>query len=355
MSCHGNPGLKTPNCDRLHAESVRLDDYHVDPVWTSTRAALMTGRYCTRVGAWTVTDGRQLLNPNEKTMGDVFAASGYRTGMFGKWHLGDPFPYAPQYRGFHDVVCHRAGGVDEIANPTGNLYFDDTYFQKGKPEKFSGYCTDIWCDEALRFIRAKDVKPFFANLPLNAMQSPFTVAEKCWRPFAAQGIAEERAKFFGMIANFDENLGRLLGLLRDSGLERDTIVIFMGDNCSAAGINGKGGKGEDGFNAGMRGKKGSVYEGGHRVGCFVRWPARFKRGSKVEQLTAHRDWLPTLIELCGLKAPDGVKFAVRRIRDMQVTLLNLLGLDDNKLTYCRAGRYKQLSQLVGQVIKELIA
>ena len=129
----------------------------------------------------------------------------------------------------------------------------------------------------------------------------------------------------------------------------------MGDNCSAAGINGKGGKGEDGFNAGMRGKKGSVYEGGHRVGCFVRWPARFKRGSKVEQLTAHRDWLPTLIELCGLKAPDGVKFAVRRIRDMQVTLLNLLGLDDNKLTYCRAGRYKQLSQLVGQVIKELIA
>ncbi|MCB1226256.1 MAG: sulfatase-like hydrolase/transferase, partial [Verrucomicrobiales bacterium] len=89
MACHGNPWLKTPNLDRLHAESVRLDDYHVDPVCTPSRAALMTGRYCTRVGAWAVTEGRQLLDPRETTMAQVFAGSGYRTGMFGKWHLGD--------------------------------------------------------------------------------------------------------------------------------------------------------------------------------------------------------------------------------------------------------------------------
>ena len=319
MACHGNPWLRTPNLDRLHAESVCLENYHVDPVCTPTRAALMTGRYCTRVGAWAVTEGRQLLDPRETTMAQVFAASGYRTGMFGKWHLGDTYPYAPQYRGFQDVVCHRAGGVDEIGNPAGNDFFDDTYYRNGKPEKFTGYCTDVWFNEALRFIQASRNNgqrtanhqpaptPFFVYLPLNAMHSPFTVAEKYSRPFMAMGHPEQRARFYGMIVNFDENLGRLLTAVREWGLERDTIVIFMGDNGTAAGT-GAGRKADDGFNAGMRGKKGSVYEGGHRVGCFVRWPARFKGGAKVNALTNHRDWLPTLIELCGLQAPDGVKF-----------------------------------------------
>lgn len=327
MACHGNPWLKTPNLDRLHAESVCLEDYHVDPVCTPTRAALMTGRFCTRVGAWTVTEGRQVLYGDEKTMADVFVASGYRTGMFGKWHLGDSFPFAPQHRGFQDVVCHRAGGVDEIGNPTGNDYFDDIYFRNGVPEKFTGYCTEVWFREALRFIGTGGrsgqspttdrprpaARPFFLYLPLNAMHSPFRVAENYWQPYAAQGIPEERAKFFGMIANFDENLGRLLDALRDAGLERDTIVIFMGDNGTAAGANGRGGLAEDGFNAGMRGKKGSVYEGGHRVGCFVRWPARLRGGVKVEQLVSHHNWLPTLIEWCGLTAPAEVRFDGRSI------------------------------------------
>ena len=114
MSCHGNPWLQTPNLDRLYAESVRLEDYHVEPVCTPTRAALMTGRYSSRVGAWTVTQGRQLLKPSEVTMAEVFSDSGYRTGMFGKWHLGDPWPYAPRFRGFQTVVRHLAGGIDEI-------------------------------------------------------------------------------------------------------------------------------------------------------------------------------------------------------------------------------------------------
>ena len=112
MSVHGHPWLDTPNLDRLHDEGISLDDYHVDPYCTPTRAALMTGRYSVRVGAWAVTEGRQLLNPNETTMADVFAVSGYRTGMFGKWHLGDAFPYAPRFRGFQDSVHHLAGGVD---------------------------------------------------------------------------------------------------------------------------------------------------------------------------------------------------------------------------------------------------
>lgn len=125
MSCHGNPWLRTPNLDRLFAESVRLEDDHVDPVCTPTRAALMTGRYSSRVGAWTVTEGRQLLRADEVTMARLFSDSGYRTAMFGKWHLGDVWPYAPRYRGFQEVVRHFAGGIDEIGNPIGNDCFDD--------------------------------------------------------------------------------------------------------------------------------------------------------------------------------------------------------------------------------------
>ncbi|MBL9186512.1 MAG: arylsulfatase [Opitutaceae bacterium] len=307
MACHGNPWLRTPNLDRLHAEGVCLKNYHVDPLCTPTRAALMTGRYSTRVGAWAVTEGRQLLDARETTMGDVFAASGYRTAMFGKWHLGDTFPFAPQYRGFQEVVCHKAGGVGEIGNPPGENYFDPTYFRNGRPEKFSAYCTDIWFDETLRFIgRAAEQKPFFVYLPLNAMHGPHTVAENYSARFLAQGIPEERAKFFGQIENFDENLGRLTTALRERNLERDTIVIFMGDNGTAAGTDGR--IPADGFNAGMRGKKGMVYEGGHRVAGLVRWPERLVTGRTVAQLTSLRDWLPTLIALCGLTPPAGVAF-----------------------------------------------
>ncbi|MFD2257725.1 arylsulfatase [Luteolibacter algae] len=308
MSGHGNPWLDTPNLDRLQREGVSLEDYHVDPVCTPSRAALMTGRYCIRAGAWAVTEGRQLLNPDEKTMGDVFSASGYRTGMFGKWHLGDSFPFAPRYRGFDTVVRHMAGGADEIGNPEGNDYFDDTYFRNGVAEQFEGYCTNVWFDETLKFINQPEAKkPFFIYLPLNAMHSPHFVEEKYSKKFTELGMPEKRATFYGMIENFDENLGRLLSSLEETGLDKNTIVIFMGDNGTAEGSDG-GVNSEDGFNAGMRGKKGSVYEGGHRVACFAKWPDHFPEGKKITELTSHRDWLPTLIDLCGLEAPQDVHF-----------------------------------------------
>ncbi|EMI16472.1 N-acetylgalactosamine 6-sulfate sulfatase (GALNS) [Rhodopirellula maiorica SM1] len=306
MSCHGNPWLRTPNLDRLAAESVRLQDYHVDPVCTPTRAALMTGRYSSRVGAWTVTEGRQLLGPDEVTMAQVFSDSGYRTAMFGKWHLGDPWPYAPRYRGFQHVVRHLAGGIDEIGNPIGNDYFDDTYYRNGVPERIEGYCTDVFFRECQRFIGQISDKPFFVYLPLNAMHSPHTVADEYSAPFVAGGHSEVRSKFFGQIINFDQNLGRLLGWLDERKLAENTIVIFMSDNGTAAGAGGHGS--DAGFNAGMRAKKGSVYEGGHRVACFVRWPARLPAGRQIAQLTSCRDWLPTLIEWCDLNAPSGIHF-----------------------------------------------
>ncbi len=317
MSCHGNPYLDTPNLDRLHDEGVSFDDYHVDPYCTPSRAALMTGRYSVRVGAWAVTEGRQLLNADEVTMADVFSASGYRTGMFGKWHLGDPYPYAPRYRGFHDTVHHLAGGVDEIGNPVENDYFDDTYYRNGVPEKFDGYCTDVFFDEALRFIgegKGTDFEqPFFVYLPLNAMHGPLTVDPSYSDPFLTRGLSESRSKFFGMVQNFDENLGRLLQSLKQWGIDENTLVIFMGDNGTGGGVDSRT---MEGYNAGMRGKKGSTYEGGHRVACFARWPGTLDAGKTVEALTAHFDWLPTLVDLCDLEKPSGVAFDGRSIESL---------------------------------------
>lgn len=312
MACHGNPWLETPNLDRMHRESVRLDDYHVDPVCTPTRAALLTGRHALRVGAWTVTEGQQLLSANEATMADVFSASGYRTGMFGKWHLGDTFPYAPRFRGFDEVLCHKAGGIDEVGNPKGNDFFDDTLFRNGVPEPSRGYCTDVFFDAAIRFVEKNRETPFFVYLPLNAMHGPFRVLERYSRRFEEMGHPEIRSKFYGMIENFDENLGRLFGVLDREGIDEDTIVIFMGDNGTAAGITSE--FDSSGFNAGMRGKKGSVYEGGHRVACFVRWPETLQAGMTVDRLTSHHDWLPTLIDLAELnweseKEFDGVSIS----------------------------------------------
>ncbi|BCX46214.1 N-acetylgalactosamine-6-sulfatase [Haloferula helveola] len=301
LACHGNPSLRTPNLDRLRSESVSLTNFHVDPYCTPTRAALMTGRYCTKVGAWTVTRGRQLLDPGERIMPEYFASAGYRTGMFGKWHLGDPYPYAPRFRGFEETVRHKAGGVDELGNPPENSFIDDSYFRNGRAEKFKGYCTDVFFREALRFIGTDDSRPFFVYLATNAMHSPFGVPERYRRRFDEQGHPENRAKFYGMIENFDDNLGLLMRELKERKLEDNTILIFMSDNGTSAGSDGKPGS-ADGFNSGMRGKKGSVYDGGHRVPCFVRWPAEIAGGREFSGLTTHRDWLPTLIEACNLNA-----------------------------------------------------
>jgi uncharacterized sulfatase len=304
IGANGNPWLRTPHLDRLRGEGVRLENFHVDPVCTPTRAALLTGRYAVRTGAWAVTEGRQLLRRGEVTMAEVFAAGGYRTGIFGKWHLGDNFPYAPHHRGFHEAVVLGGGGAGEIPDAWGNRYFDDRYRRNGRLERFSGYCTDVFFREALRFIAAEDRRPFFVYLPTNAMHGPHHVAPHYVERFLRQGIPEERAKFYGMIENFDENLGRMLAALDERRLARDTIVVFFGDNGTAAGGGRRDG---DGFNAGMRGNKGSVYEGGHRVAGFVRWPGHFPAGRAVRELTTHRDLLPTFIALCGLTPPAGVR------------------------------------------------
>jgi arylsulfatase A-like enzyme len=298
LGCHGNETITTPNLDELHAQSIRLTDFHVDPTCSPTRSALMTGHYSTRTGVWHTIMGRSLLGKHETTVADVFSSSGYRTAIFGKWHLGDNYPYRPQDRGFQEVLIHGGGGVGQGPDYWANDYFDDTYFHNGKVEKFEGYCTDIWFDGALKFIEANRNRPFFCYIPTNAPHGPYNVADKYSKPYRDKGVPDRQAAFYGMITNIDENMGRLMAGLRELNLEENTILIFMTDNGTSGGHAG-----------GMRGKKGSEYEGGHRVPFFIRWPGgRLREPGDVDRLSAHVDVLPTLVELCALKGPRGVTF-----------------------------------------------
>ena len=323
VGAHGNSMIVTPNLDRLHAESVRLTDYHVDPTCSPTRAALMTGRYSTRTGVWHTIMGRSLMRGDELTVAEVFRRGGYRTGMFGKWHLGDNAPCRPQDQGFDVAYYHGGGGVGQTPDYFGNDYFDDTYFRHGVPEAASGYCTDVWFAEAQKFIAesARDEKPFFVYLSTNAPHGPFLVDEKYSRPYVEKGVPGTMAKFYGMITNIDENVGRLRALLSEQGLADDTLFVFQTDNGTAAGVTrGRRSANADsktwqGFNAGMRGQKGSEYDGGHRVPFFAYWPkGGVKGGRDVDTLAAHIDVLPTLADLCGLdvsppKPLDGASLA----------------------------------------------
>jgi len=298
LGCHGNAKIHTPNLDWLHAHSSRLTNFHVDPTCSPTRSALMTGHYSTRTGVWHTIMGRSLLGAWETTMADIFAANGYRTGIFGKWHLGDNYPFRPQDRGFQEIVVHGGGGVGQTPDFWGNDYFDDTYWHNGKPQPFKGYCTDVFFRMALRFIEANKDRPFFCYIPTNAPHGPYRVPEKYAEFYRKRGVRGATANFWGMITNIDENMARLYAKLRELGIEKNTILVFLTDNGTSAGS----------FNCGMRGKKGSEYEGGHRVPCFIRWPGRLPEGRDFGQLTAHIDILPTLIELCGLKKPENLTF-----------------------------------------------
>lgn len=294
LGAHGNPVLETPNLDRLAAQSVRFTDFHVDPTCSPTRAALMTGRYSTRTGVWHTIAGRSLLRPEETTMAELFAHNGYRTGIFGKWHLGDNYPLRPQDRGFQEVLVHGGGGIGQTPDFWGNDYFDDHYERNGEWRPHQGYCTDVFVRSALEFIESNRERPFFVYLPTNVAHSPYHVAERYEEHYRRKGVEGDLAKFYGMITELDENVGVLLSRLEEWGLAENTIVLFMTDNGSAG----------NGFNAGMRQRKGSHYEGGHRVPLFVRFPAgRLTGGREVDALSAHVDLLPTLAELAGLRAP----------------------------------------------------
>ncbi len=310
IAAHGNPYISTPNLDRLYSESMRLTNYHVCPTCSPTRAALLTGRYNNRTGVWHTVTGRSRIREDETTMAQIFLANGYETGMFGKWHLGSSYPARPMDKGFKTAVYHGGGGIGNTPDFWDNDYFDDHYFVNGNPQPFTGYCTDVWFTEALKFIRTNKDKPFFCYLATNAPHWPYYVEDKYSDPYK-NNPKIPNPNFYGMITNFDENLGKLRKQLEEMGIADNTILIFMSDNGTAAGVQLDGHWRDSyptdiGFNAGMRGLKGSPYEGGHRVPCFIRWPkGNYTKGADFKSLTAHIDILPTLAEMCRLKIPVG--------------------------------------------------
>jgi arylsulfatase A-like enzyme len=311
LGCTGNPIIKTPNIDTLAAESSQLTDYHVAPTCSPTRSALLTGHWTDRTGVWHTINGRSMLRENEITLGQLLKDNGYETGMFGKWHLGDNFPYRAEDRGFTEVYRHGGGGVGQTPDVWDNAYFDGSYFHNGQVVGAKGFCTDVFFNEANRFIRecATNKKPFLAYIAPNAPHGPLHAPQKYLDMYADQDPSI--AAFFGMITNIDDNIAITRKLLQELGIDQNTVFIFTTDNGTATGSKI--------FNAGMRGAKGSEYDGGHRVPFIAHWPAGGWDRKHFSDVLAHAvDVVPTLIDITGSKKPDSLKFdgtSIRRLLD----------------------------------------
>ena len=311
FSCFGNPILKTPNLDRLREESVRFTDFHVAPMCTPTRGQLMTGQDAVRNGATSVTGGRSFIRPGIPTMPQMFTAAGYRTGLFGKWHLGDNYPHRPIDRGFQTAV-HILGWGFTSAPEFDNTLWNGRYYENGVEKKFTGFCTDFWFERAKGWMKERKAaaEPFLCYLPLNAPHFPLDAPKQFTQPYEDlkrtspekyRDSGPDAPKFFGMIANIDDNIGKLEAFLKETGLRDNTIVIFFTDNGGTAGVKV--------WNAGLRANKTTFYDGGHRVPCWIRWPnGKLGQPRDIAGPTQVQDILPTLLELCEVKAPESAKF-----------------------------------------------
>jgi arylsulfatase A-like enzyme len=302
LACNGNPWIKTPNIDKLYSQSVRFTNFHVGTTSAPTRAGLMTGQYCNKLGVWHTINGREIMRYGVNTVAEVFQSSGYKTAIFGKWHLGDNYPFRPQDRGFDEVLIHGGGGVGQQPDYWNNDYFDDTYMHNGKPEKFTGYCTDIWYSEAIKFIKKNKKSHFFCYISSNAPHSPYNVEDR-YSDLYKSNSQIPNPNFYGMITNIDENIGKLRTVLDSLGLSENTILVFMTDNGTAAGVKfDKEGNVISGYNAGMKGIKASPYDGGHRVPFLIYWPnGKIMKGKSISTITSYIDFMPTILDLCGLR------------------------------------------------------
>ncbi|MDC0584615.1 arylsulfatase [Bacteroidales bacterium] len=305
----GNDIIKTPNLDDLYHSSFRLRDFHAGTTCAPSRSGLMTGMDGHRAGVWHTISGCNLMREKFTAMPQVFKDNGYATAMYGKWHLGDAYPYLPEHRGFEETVVHGAGGIGQTPDYWNNDYFDDTYMHNGIAKKYEGYCTDVFFAEAMKFIEEKKDEPFFVYISTNTPHGPLNVPEKYYKMYEDETeITDKQKAFYGMITNIDDNMALLEKKLKKLKLTDNTILMFTTDNGTASGIEYVNGK-EYGFNAGMKGKKGNEYDGGHRVPYFIRYnDGGINGGKDVEPLTMNYDIMPTVIDLCGLTAPAHTVF-----------------------------------------------
>jgi arylsulfatase len=294
FSFSGNPSLKTPNIDRLSREGILLTDFHAAPMCTPTRGQLMTGRDALYTGATMVSSGFSFVYSDIPMMPEILKQEGYSSALFGKWHLGDNYPFRPMDRGFDMAIWHKGGGINSTSDYWFNDYYNDKYWHNDTLKQYQGYCTDVWFDEAMRWMDAchEEGKPFFAYISTNAPHWPYFVEDKYRKPY--ESLHNNLSSYFGMIANIDENMGRLDSMMEVTGIAENTILVFLTDNGGIIGTSF--------YNAGMRDKKESLYEGGHRVPCIIRYPGgNLKAPAEINKLTQVQDILPTLLDLCEIE------------------------------------------------------
>ncbi len=316
----GNPIIQTPNIDNMAGRSARLENFYVSPVCSPTRACLMTGRYNYRTRCIDTWVGRSMMDPEEVTLAEILADAGYATGIFGKWHLGDNYPMRAMDQGFQESLVHRGGGIGQPADPPGGegRYTDPILFHNGTQVETQGYCTDVYFDAAMTWIESRQQtgRNFFACISTNAPHAPFhdvpidlydyyrglnlensQFPQERGHKLPEEADTDRRARIFSMITNIDQNVGRLFERLDRHRITDNTLVLFMSDN----GPNGRR------YNAGMRGEKTEVYEGGIRSPFFIHWPERLEAGRSSDRVAAHIDVLPTILDACGVSAPADLR------------------------------------------------
>ncbi len=293
LSIHGNTNLSTPNIDSLGRDGALFERFFVCAVCAPTRAEFLTGRYHPRGGVRGVSTGAERLNLDERTIAQFFRDAGYATGAFGKWHNGSQFPYHPRARGFDEYYGFTSGHWGQ--------YFSPQLDHNGTLVRGRGYITDDLTDHALSFIRDNRRRPFFCYLPYNTPHSPMQVPDRFFERFARfepglrardprqEEIPMTRAAL-AMCENIDWNVGRVLKQIQDLGLAENTIVLYFSDN----------GPNSWRWNGGMKGRKGSVDEGGLRAPLLIRWPGHIRANTRISRIAGAIDLLPTLADLAGI-------------------------------------------------------
>ncbi|WP_372895354.1 arylsulfatase [Stieleria sp.] len=319
LSCMGNQLLRTPHLDRFHSISTRFTDFHVSPTCAPTRSAIFSGRHEFRNGVTHTIKERERMALSTTTFPQLLRESGYATGIFGKWHLGDEDAYQPYNRGFSETFIHGAGGIGQAytgscadfpPNRVANgKYFDNVILHNDTIVQTKGFCTDVFFQAALGFIKHQHESntPFFAYITTNAPHGPMLAPEKYKKRFRELGWDQNLQGRYGMIENIDDNFGILMDKLDQWDLWDDTLVIFMTDNGQAGRTAKKNGKVEPVFTAGFKTGKGSPYEGGTHVPAFWRWKGKLGEGVDIPALTAHIDLYKTFCALAGVSIPDDIQ------------------------------------------------
>ncbi len=337
LSVHGNPVLKTPNLDRMHAESVRFTNWNNSPTCAPTRSALLTGRHEFRNGVTHTILERERLRLDSVTLAQVLKSAGYATGIFGKWHLGDEAEHRPDKRGFDEVFIHGAGGIGQsypgsCGDAPGNSYFNPAILHNNVFEQTKGYCTDVFFTQATKWMESRrgGDKPFLCWIATNAPHGPYVAKPEDRALYDGKTPNEAAANYFGMIHNIDENVGRLLKKIDEWGLAENTLVIFMNDNGGTAGVPV--------FNAGMRGGKGSPWLGGIRAISFWRWKGTLQPAD-CGALTAHIDFFRTLSALGGAKLDDALLQQSAEARSLVPLLRQPTTKWDDRFLFTHVGRW----------------